>query len=182
MWQSRLHGGYGLLEHNNNSSLSYWLTLVSLISLFNVKNSLRIIIVRTKKFSNPSPLRIVGLYSLMMARINRFVRKEIKQQERTLLEDGNKEERRNIIEYVSKCLSTRLPEEANDTQKNTLLTLFSQCSSCYFFIFYICVWSPFSMKTIFFLYTPSSSHLNPPSLPNKFLLATPVPLNIWGRW
>ena len=56
----------------------------------------------------------MDLYSSMMAQINRFVRKEIKQQERTLLEDGNKEERSNIIEYVSKCLSTRLPEEAND--------------------------------------------------------------------
>ena len=49
-----------------------------------------------------------------MAEINRFVRKGIKQQERALPEDGNKEERLNIIEYVSKCLSTRLPEEAND--------------------------------------------------------------------
>ena len=44
-------------------------------------------------------------------------------------EDGNKEEMLNIIKYVSKCLSTRLLEEANDTQKkkkkNTLFTLFS---------------------------------------------------------
>ena len=48
---------------------------------------------------------------------------------------GNKEEKRNIIEYVSKYLNTRLPEEANDTQKNTLLTLFSQCSSYDSFLF-----------------------------------------------
>ena len=52
-----------------------------------------------------------------MDEIDRFVRKGIKQQERALPEDGNKEERLNIIEYVSKCISTRLPEEANDAQK-----------------------------------------------------------------
>ena len=112
-----------------------------------------------------------------MTQINRFVREEIKQQERALPGNGNKEERCNIIEYVSKCLSTRLPEEAIDTQKNTLLTLFFQCSSCYYFSL-IFVSDSLSMRTIFFLYTPSTSHPNPPSLPNKFLLATPVLLNI----
>ena len=70
-----------------------------------------------------------------MAQINRFVREGIKQQERALPKDGNKEEKRNIMEYVSKCLNTRLFEQANDTQKNTLLTLFSQCYSCYSFLF-----------------------------------------------
>jgi len=146
--------------------------------------------VRIKKSSNPSPIRTVGLYSSVMAQINRFVREEIKQQERALSKDGNKEERRNIVEYVSKCLSTRLHKEANNTQKNTLLTLFSQCSSCYFFyfsffsfiylfiFFFIFVTDPISMRTIFFLYTPFTSHPNPPSLPNKFLLATLVLLNI----
>jgi len=59
----------------------------------------------------------MGLYSSNMAQINRFVREGIKQQERALPEDENKEERLNIIEYVSKCLSTRLLEEADDTQK-----------------------------------------------------------------
>ena len=72
-------------------------------------------IVGTKKSNSPSPLRTMGLYSSTIALINKFVRERIKEQERALLEDGNKEERLNIIEYVSKCLSTRLLEEANDT-------------------------------------------------------------------
>ena len=83
----------------------------------------------------------MGLYRSTIAQINRIVREEIKLQDRALPEDGNKEEKHNIMEYVSKCLNTRLPEEANDTQKNTLLTLFSQCSSCdsFFFFFDISV-------------------------------------------
>ena len=83
----------------------------------------------------------MGLYNSTMAHNNGFEREGIKQQERALPEDGNKEEKHNIMEYVSKCLNTRLPEEANDTQKNTLLTLFSQCSSCdsFFFFFDISV-------------------------------------------
>ena len=52
----------------------------------------------------PNPFRTVGLYSSTMAQINRFVREGIKQQEKALLDDGNKEEKRNIIEYVSKYL------------------------------------------------------------------------------
>ena len=71
-----------------------------------------------------------------MTQINRIVREEIKRKERALPEDGNKEEKHNIMEYVSKCLNTRLPEEANDTQKNIPLTLFSQCSSCDSFFFF----------------------------------------------
>ena len=72
----------------------------------------------------------MGLYNSTMAQINKFVREGIKQKERALPDDGHKEERLNIIEYVSKCLSTRFPEKANDTQKITLFTLFSQCSYC----------------------------------------------------
>ena len=89
-----------------------------------------------------------------MTQINRIVREEIKQKERALPEDGNKEEKRNIMEYVSKCLNTRLLEEANDTQKNTLLTLFSQCSSCdSFFFFLILVSDPaFYENHIFIIY------------------------------
>ena len=96
-----------------------------------------------------------------MIQINKFVRERIKQQEKVLPEDGNKEERLNIIEYVSKCLSTKLLEKANDTQKNILFTLFSQCSSCYSF-FLIFVSPHLSMRTIFLLYTPFTSHPNPP--------------------
>ena len=89
-----------------------------------------------------------------MTQINRIVREEIKQKERALPEDGNKEEKRNIMEYVSKCLNTRLLEEANDTQKNTMLTLFSQCSSCdSFFFFLILVSDPaFYENHIFIIY------------------------------
>ena len=57
----------------------------------------------------------MGLFSLTMSQINRFVREGIKQQERALPKDGNKEEKCNIMEYMSKCLNTRLLEEANDT-------------------------------------------------------------------
>ena len=121
----------------------------------------------------------MGLYSSTIAQINKFVREGIKQKERALHDDGHKEERLNIIEYVSKCLSTRFPEKANDTQKITLFTLFSQCSYCYFFLFDICVPPPpFSLKPIFFLYTPSTLRPGPSSLPTKFLLATLVLLNI----
>ena len=63
-------------------------------------------VVRTKKSRSPDPLRTMGLYGSTMAKINRFVREGIKQQERALPEDGDKEEMCNIIEYVRKCLST----------------------------------------------------------------------------
>ena len=55
---------------------------------------------RTKKSCGPSPLRTVGLHSSTIAQINKFVREKIKQQERALPEDENKEERLNIKEYV----------------------------------------------------------------------------------
>ena len=70
---------------------------------------------RTKKSGSLGPLKTMGLYRLTIAQINKFVREGIKQQERALPKDVNKEERLNIIEYVCKYLSTRLPEEANDT-------------------------------------------------------------------
>ena len=114
-----------------------------------------VLIVGTKKSNSPSPLRTMGLYSSTIALINKFVRERIKEQERALLEDGNKEERLNIIEYVSKFLSTRLPKEANDTQKSTLFTLFSQCSYCNFFLSDICVSPPF-------LWEPYFSYILPP--------------------
>ena len=89
-----------------------------------------------------------------------------------------KPERLNIIEYVSKCLSTRLLEEANDTQKiKYTVHYFLSMFFLLLFFSHICV-SPLSMRTIFLLYTPFTSHPNPPILPNKFLLVTPVLLNI----
>ena len=60
---------------------------------------------------------------------------------------------------MSKCLLRSLPEEANVIQKVALFTLFSQCSSCFFFIsWYLCL-VPFSLKTLSFLYTPPSFHI-----------------------
>ena len=98
-------------------------------------------------------------------------------------EDGNKEERLNIIEYVSKCLSSCLPKEANDTQKiHYSLSSLNVLIVTFFFFFFlsdICV--PLSLRTIFFLYTPSISHPDPPSLRPKFLLATLVLSEEGGR-
>ena len=84
--------------------------------------------VRTQKSNSPSPLRTVSLYNSTQAQINLFVREWIKQQERASPEDENEEGRLVIMEYVCKWLNTSLPKEANVTQKDTLFTLFSQCS------------------------------------------------------
>ena len=106
-----------------------------------------------QKVQQPRPTQNSKLYSSTFTQINKFVKEGIKQQERALPEDGNKEERLNIMEYMSKCLSTSLSKEANVVQKITLFTLFSQCSSCYFFLsdtFRLSL----SLRTLFLLYTP----------------------------
>ena len=61
-----------------------------------------IIIVRTLKSYNPSLLKTMSLYSLTLAQINKFIKEEIKQQERASPEDENKEERLDMIKYVGK--------------------------------------------------------------------------------
>ena len=87
-----------------------------------------IVSVRTLKSYNPSPLKIVGLYSSTLTQIDEFLREGIKQQERALPKDENKKERLDMIKYVGKCLNTSTPEEAVDTKNNALFTLFFQCS------------------------------------------------------
>ena len=61
-----------------------------------------IIIVRTLKSYNPSLLKTMSLYSLTLAQINKFIKEEIKQQERASPEYENKEERLDMIKYVGK--------------------------------------------------------------------------------
>lgn len=61
-----------------------------------------IIIVRTLKSYNPSLLKTMSLYSLTLAQINKFIKEEIKQQERASPDDENKEERLDMIKYVGK--------------------------------------------------------------------------------
>ena len=44
----------------------------------------------------------MSLYSLTLAQIYKFIKEEIKQQERASPEDENKEERLDMIKYVGK--------------------------------------------------------------------------------
>ena len=62
---------------------------------------------------------------------------------------------------------------------HSLLSMFLSLLFFFFFLSDICV--PLSLRTIFFLYTPSISHPDPPSLPPKFLLATLVLSEEGGR-
>ena len=109
-----------------------------------------IVSVRTLKSYNPSPLKIVGLYSSTLTQIDEFLREGIKQQERALPKDENKKERLDMIKYVGKCLNTSTPEEAVDTKNNALFTLFFQCScsTSSFFWYFFCL-DPFLWKLSF---------------------------------
>ena len=62
---------------------------------------------------------------------------------------------------------------------HSLLSMFLSLLFFFFFLSDICV--PLSPRIIFFLYTPSTLHPDPPSLPPKFLLATPVLSEEGGR-
>ena len=77
----------------------------------------------------------MSLYSLTLAQINKFIKEEIKQQERASPEDENKEERLDMIKYVGKCLNTSTLEEAANTKNNALFILFFQCSCSTFSFF-----------------------------------------------
>ena len=121
-----------------------------------------IIIVRTLKSYNPSLLKTMSLYSLTLAQINKFIKEEIKQQERASPEDENKEERLDTIKYVGKCLNTSTSEEAADTKNNALFTLFFQCScSTFSFFWYFFAWIPFFGNFLSLIYSPLLSFWPP---------------------
>ena len=87
-----------------------------------------------------------------------------------MLEDADREENVNFIEYKRIYLSTNLPEEAKIIQKATLFTLPSPCSYflCLVLLLFLgtCVLDPFFYKPPFSYILLLSLYLNHSFLPN----------------